>query len=109
MAHIGDYHEDLGWIACHQGKTNDGEVLASGLMPLEELCSRYTAMTGRVVDKQALYFYQVLSVYKCVVICLATSARTAGNKHSHQDILLSWLTAAGYAFVDQLICLLEEA
>ena len=109
LAHIGDYHEDLGWIACHQGKTNDGEVLASGLMPLAELCSRYTAMTGRVVDKQALYFYQVLSVYKCVVICLATSARTAGNKHSHQDILLSWLTAAGYAFVDQLICLLEEA
>lgn len=109
LAHIGDYHEDLGWIACHQGKTSSGEVLASGLMPLSELCARYTEMTGRAVDQKALHFYQVLSVYKCVVICLATSAGTAGNKHSHQDILLSWLTAAGYAFVDQLICLLEEA
>lgn len=109
LAHIGDFHEDLAWIICHKGVTDEGQVMASGLMTPEELCQRYTEMTGREVNQKALHFYRVLSVYKCVVICLATSAQTAGRKHSHQDILLSWLTSAGHAFSAELAALLEES
>lgn len=109
LAHIGDYHEELAWIIGHKGVTPDGQVMASGLMPPEELCERYTAATGRAVNMAHLHFYKVLSLYKCVAICLATSAQTAQRQHSHQDILLSWLTAAGHAFSDELLTLLEEA
>lgn len=108
LAHIGDYHEDLGWIICHKGVTADGQVMASGLMTPDELCQRYTELTGRVVDQDTLFFYRLLSVYKCVAICLATSAQTAGRQHSHQDILLSWLTAGGHAFSAELLSLLKE-
>ena len=107
LAHIGDFHEDLAWIICHKGVTPEGQVMASGLMTPEELCRRYTELTGRDVDQQALYFYRVLSVYKCVVICLATSAKTAGLAHSHQDVLLSWLTSAGHSFSAELLELLK--
>ena len=109
LAHIGDFHEDLAWIICHKGVTEDGQVMASGMMTPEDLCQRYSELTGRQVDESALHFYRVLCVYKCVVICLATSAQTAGKQHSHQDILLSWLTAAGHSFSAELSALLEAA
>ncbi|MDF1690798.1 MAG: phosphotransferase family protein [Zhongshania sp.] len=108
LAHIGDYHEDLAWIICHKGVTEDGQIMASGLMTPEALSERYSAATGRIVDAETLHFYKVLSVYKCVAICLATAAQTAGRKHSHQDVLLSWLTAAGHSFSAELLSLLKE-
>ena len=107
LAHIGDFHEDLAWMATHQGPSEDGTLLASGLMTVEELCNRYTALSGRQVNPETFYFYHVLNVYKCVVICLATSAQTAAKQHSHQDPLLSWLAAAGYSFLAQLQDLLK--
>ncbi|NKI16099.1 phosphotransferase family protein [Spongiibacter sp. KMU-166] len=109
LAHIGDYHEDLAWIICHKGVTAEGEIMASGLLTPEQLCDCYHRATGRRVNPAHLHFYKVLSVYKCVAICLATSAQTAKRQHSHQDILLSWLTAAGHAFSDELLSLLEES
>lgn len=108
LAHIGDYHEDLAWIICHKGVTAQGEVMASGLMTPEALCRKYSELTGRVIDPEALMFYRILSVYKCVAICFATSVQTARRGHSHQDILLSWLASAGHAFSAELLDLMEE-
>ena len=109
LVHIGDHHQDLAWIAIKSwSAVEDGQLLASGLMPLAALCERYEAKTGRRVDARALYFYQVLGLYQCVVICLGTSLRAAHEAHNHQDALLSWLAAAGYAFMSDLIDLLEQ-
>ena len=109
LIHIGDYHEDLAWAAIRSWSTvEDGVLLASSLMPLEELCGQYSEMTGRPVNMNSLYFYQVLGLYKCVAICLATSVNAARNTHNHQDALLSWLAAAGYAFLSDLHALLER-
>ena len=108
LAHIGDYHQDLAWIAIKAwSHVENGVLLASGLMPIDELINRYQAETGRVVDRQTLFFYQVLSVYQCVVICLGTSLRAAHEAHNHQDALLSWLAAAGYVFLSDLADLLD--
>ncbi len=109
LVHIGDYHEDLAWAAIRSWSTvENGTLLASGLMTLDQLCERYSGATGRIVDMKTLYFYQVLGLYKCVVICLATSINAARRAHNHQDILLSWLAAAGYAFLSDLHALLER-
>ena len=109
LVHIGDYHQDLAWIAVKSwSHVEKGELLASGLMSLDELTSHYAADTGRVVDPKTLYFYQVLGLYQCVVICLGTSLRAAHEAHNHQDALLSWLAAAGHAFMADLISLLEQ-
>jgi aminoglycoside phosphotransferase (APT) family kinase protein len=109
LAHIGDYHQDLAWIAIKSWSHFEGQtLLASGLATLEDLCVAYSAATGRVVDAHTLYFYQVLGLYQCIVICLGTSLRAAHESHNHQDALLSWLSAAGYAFMSDLVELLEQ-
>ncbi|MBK8958048.1 MAG: phosphotransferase family protein [Proteobacteria bacterium] len=109
LVHIGDYHQDLAWIGIKSwSHAENGTLLASGLMPMNELCARYTALTGRTVDADTLYFYQVLGLYQCVVICLGTSMRAAHEAHNHQDALLAWLAAAGHAFLADLMALLEQ-
>ena len=109
LIHIGDFHEDLAWAAIKSWSTQEnGTWLASGLMPLEELCKQYTEKSGREVNMDTLYFYQVLGLYKCVAICLATSDNAARHSHNHQDALLSWLGAAGYTFLSDLHALLER-
>jgi aminoglycoside phosphotransferase (APT) family kinase protein len=108
LVHIGDYHQDLAWIAIKSwSPIQDGVLMASGLMPLPELLDAYTAATGRPIDPKTLHFYQVLGLYQCIVICLGTSVRAAHEAHNHQDALLSWLATAGYAFMTDLIELLE--
>ncbi|MGE0487093.1 MAG: phosphotransferase family protein [Gammaproteobacteria bacterium] len=109
LVHVGDYHQDLAWIGITSwSPLVDGVRLASGLMTTTELCERYAAATGRTVDRATLFFYQVLGLYQCAVICLGTSLRAAHEAHNHQDALLSWLAAAGYVFLDDLRALLEE-
>ncbi len=109
LAHIGDYHQDLAWIAIRSwSQVVDGRLLASGLLPVTDLCERYAAATGRVVDLRTFHFYQVLGLYQCALICLGTSLRAAHSAHNHQDALLSWLGAAGYAFMADLADALEQ-
>lgn len=110
LIHIGDFHEDLAWAAIKSWSTvENGVLLASGLMPVDVLCEQYAAATGRNINKDNLYFYQVLGLYKCVAICLATSVNAACYSHNHQDSLLSWLAAAGHSFLSDLAQLLKEA
>lgn len=110
LAHIGDFHEDLAWIALRSWSTEEnGQLLASSLLPFEELCARYAELSGRTVNHQTLHFYQVLALYKCATICLATSAAAARRQHNHQDIVLTWLATAGHSFLNDLHSLLAEA
>jgi aminoglycoside phosphotransferase (APT) family kinase protein len=109
LAHVGDFHQDLAWIAIKSwSHVEDGVLLASGLMSEAELCDRYAKATGRTVDRRSLHFYQVLGLYQCVVICLGTSLRAAHEAHNHQDVLLTWLAAAGHAFLLDLVELMEQ-
>ncbi len=109
LIHIGDFHEDLAWATIKSWSTvENGVGLASGLMPLEQLCEEYSRDSGREVDMKTLYFYQVLGLYKCVAICLATSVNAARHAHNHQDALLSWLATAGYTFLMDLNILLTR-
>jgi len=109
FTHVGDYHEDLAWISLRPwSNTENGTLLASGLFPYDELATRYTAVSGREVNLKTLHFYQVLCLYKCTVICLGSGLRAAHEAHNHQDALMSWLTPAGYVFMNELIDLIEQ-
>ncbi len=109
LAHVGDYHQDLAWIAIRSwSQVEGGRLYASGLLPVEELCERYAAATGRTVDARSFHFYQVLGLYQCALICLGSSLRAAAAAHNHQDALLSWLGAAGYVFLADLADVLER-
>jgi aminoglycoside phosphotransferase (APT) family kinase protein len=109
LAHIGDYHEDLGWAVQRMYSTVvDGERLVTGLMPRDELISGYEAASGRTVSPQSLHYYEVLCAYKSTVATLASSVRAAAARHNHQDVLLSWLASCGYVFASGLCDLIER-
>lgn len=109
LAHIGDFHEDLGWAVQRMYSTvEDGVRLVTGLMPREELLAGYEAASGRTISPTSLHFYEVLCAYKSTVATLGSSVRAAAARHNHQDVLLSWLASCGYVFVSRLCDLIEE-
>jgi len=67
MAHLGDPMEDLGWASMmFWGR----EELAGGLIEREAFYRLYEQKTGHHVDRERLFFYQVLGNAKMAVICL---------------------------------------
>jgi aminoglycoside phosphotransferase (APT) family kinase protein len=67
MAHLGDPMEDLGWASMMFWGRDE---LAGGLMEREAFYQLYESKTGRRVDRERLFFYQVLGNAKMAVICL---------------------------------------
>ncbi|QRI79217.1 MULTISPECIES: phosphotransferase family protein [Rhodococcus] len=110
LAHIGDYHEDLGWIVqrLFAGASQDGEILVCNLLTRDELIRRYEAATGRQVDQQKLTFYEMLAAYKCAVMNLGTGCSAAIRGHNHQDVLLSWMAPVAHTFLGEIARILEQ-
>ncbi|WP_342661461.1 hypothetical protein Rruber_05232 (plasmid) [Rhodococcus ruber] len=110
LAHIGDYHEDLGWIVqrLFAGASQDGELLVCNLLTREELIGRYEAATGRHINPHTLTFYEMLAAYKCAVMNLGTGYAAAIRGHNHQDVLLSWLTPVAHTFLGEIARILER-
>ena len=68
LAHLGDPMEDLGWASM---KFWSGAGLAGGLIEAEDLFHRYESASGVPVDRERIFFYQVLGNVKMAVIALA--------------------------------------
>lgn len=107
LSHIGDHHSDLAWVL-QMGTPIDGKFYYSGLFERDELIARYEKATGRTVNPEALRFYEVLSAFKCFCITKATGLRAARDRHSHQDILLTWMSGVANLFRTDLCRLLGE-
>jgi aminoglycoside phosphotransferase (APT) family kinase protein len=109
LAHVGDYHEDLAWVLQRIfGTSEDDKFFVNGLFERQEFLDRYEQASGRRVDRKTLHFYEVLTAFKCLALCLGTSVKVASNSHNHQDALLTWLAAAGHMFHAELCTLLEK-
>lgn len=109
LARIGDYHEDIGWVLMKIFGTTDGGVFrASDLYEREDFIAAYEAATGRTVNRKTLHFYEVLSSWKCYVIVAASGMSVARAQHNHQDVLLTFLGAAGPLFIADMCRLLNQ-
>ena len=108
-AHLGDFHEDLGWMLQDLYMTHqDGEDLACGLLTREDLIASYEKSSGRSVDHKTLRWYEIYCAFKCYAITLATSIKAARDGANHQDIMLSWMAPAGYRFATTLCTMISE-
>ena len=67
MTHLGDPMEDLGWASMMFWGRGD---IAAGLLEREEFYRLYEEKTGRAIDRERLFFYQVLGNAKMATICL---------------------------------------
>lgn len=111
LAHIGDFHEDLGWIMqrLFAGEADeDGEVMICNLLRRDELISLYEKATGRVVNPRTLAFYEILSAFKCAAMNLGTGAGIALRGNNHQDVVLSYLSSVGHVFSSEMARLLKQ-
>lgn len=108
-AHLGDHHEDLGWMLQSLYMTHqDGRDLVCGLLERHELIEAYEQASGRTVDPATLRWYEIYNAYKCVAITLATSVKAAQDGANHQDVMLSWLGPCGYRFTTELCTMLAD-
>jgi aminoglycoside phosphotransferase (APT) family kinase protein len=104
LAHIGDHHEDLAYIASDILGSPDerGGMLVCGLLPRDEFFARYRELSGLPVDPERLFYFQVLNHYKMVVIAVATGLRTAHGRRTHLDAMMNLLGGFGYIALSNL-------
>jgi aminoglycoside phosphotransferase (APT) family kinase protein len=109
LAHLGDPHEDLGFLLMPSlGTTEEGKFLVCGLMEREHFLQEYERRSGLMLDYSTLKFYEVLANFKVMVLCLATMAKAVLFKHNHQDALASWVVAAGHLYHSELCRIMIE-
>jgi aminoglycoside phosphotransferase (APT) family kinase protein len=65
LTHLGDAHEDLGWVT---QPLRTGEHLITGAWEREDLLAHYEHLTGVEVDRASVRWWNVLACYKTVVM-----------------------------------------
>lgn len=65
LAHLGDPHEDLGWVT---QPLRTREHYVAGRWERSELLGHYEQVTGRTVDPDAVAWWNVMSCYKTAVM-----------------------------------------
>lgn len=109
LARIGDFHEDIAWVLMQIfGTWEDGVFRANDLFGREEFISVYESRSGRTINRTTLHYYEVLSSYKCYIICAANGLAAARSQHNHQDVLLTFLGAASPMFAGDMVRLLAQ-
>ncbi len=110
LAYLGDYHDDLAWasLALFGCPDEQGALLASSLLPVEEFLQQYEHVSGNPVDPERLRYYQVFSYYKISVIAVATSLRVAHGRRTHLDAMMNFAAGLGYVGISELNRLLDR-
>ena len=79
-AHLGDPHEDLGWVCMAQFRLGNCE---SGFFPRDELIGRYQAHVDFTVDPASVKFWEVFSTVKTMgIMATGISAFVEGTMSS---------------------------
>jgi aminoglycoside phosphotransferase (APT) family kinase protein len=105
LVHLGDPHEDLGWMC--QRTFRPGTPLICTLIPREELYQRYERGTGIEVQPKLVHFYEVLGLFKFYVIDVG--AERCFEDGLHNDLRLPSMAAQGPRLLLQLEKLIAEA
>ena len=109
LAYIGDFHDDLSWVIQRVfGTITDGVFRAGDLFEREEFLTAYEQASGRTINRDILHFYEVFAAYKCYLFAGVSGLRVAKAVHTHQDVLLTFLAAAGALFKSEMCQLLKE-
>ncbi len=104
LAHLGDPHEDLGWVTNRlfsvRGRTP--ERLVCGLFTRDEFFERYEKASGREIDRERVRYYEIFNNYKLAVMCQATTLRIARGKNTHLAASMSLIHAFSITYVTEL-------
>ena len=91
------------------GWDDSGGFLVCGLMSRAEFLEQYEKLSGRrVIDPEALRYYEVMSAWKCAVMNLGPAIRAPLAGNNHQDLLLTWLATAAGVFLQDIVALVRR-
>ena len=109
LGYLGDRHGDLGWVVTDLYMTyEDGKPYHCGLFEsTDALVEAYEAAGGLPIDRGTLHWHKMFCTWKQLILSLGCAIR-AGDGQSHQDVLLSWLSAGGYTLSESLRRMLEK-
>lgn len=104
LGHLGDPHEDLGWVVNRLFAMRDerGRRLCCGLLEREPLIERYEQGAGWKVDTKRLRFYEIFNNLKLAVITHTTGLRIARGKATHLAASMNLIHAFGHRYVTEL-------
>lgn len=88
LSRFGDRHEDLGWTlsSINGACDDDGTWLVCGLEPRPSFLERYEQRVGLPVDAERVFFYELFSELKVVVIALGIGPRNAASRLAHAHL-----------------------
>jgi aminoglycoside phosphotransferase (APT) family kinase protein len=88
LARFGDRHEDLGWIlsSINAGRDDDGSRLVCGLAPRQTFLERYEKIVGLAIDPERIFYYELFSELKVVVIALGIGPKNAATRQAHAHL-----------------------
>lgn len=111
LAYLGDFHDDLAWasLPIFGGADEQGRLLASSLLSMEEFIDQYQRHSGFRVEPKKLFYFQVFSYYKIAVIAAATSVRVAHGRKTHLDAMMNLASGLGYVGISELNRMLDRA
>ena len=111
LGHLGDRHEDIAYAAlptfghfAEDGKT----FLIGSFLSEKDYYAAYEKASGMTIIPAVINYYNIMSIYKLVTICLATMYRIATCGKTHQDIMVTWLIGVSYPLLELLRTRMEE-
>jgi aminoglycoside phosphotransferase (APT) family kinase protein len=109
LGYVGDRHGDLAWVLSDLYVTREnGKPYHCGLFESDDaLVDAYLAAGGLPIDRKTLAWHKIFCTWKQLVLSLGCALR-AGDGLTHQDVLLTWLSACGYTLSESLRRLLEQ-
>ncbi|MEZ5748985.1 MAG: phosphotransferase family protein [Caenibius sp.] len=110
LGYLGDRHADLAWVLTDLYQTyEDGKPFHCGLFEsTDAFVDAYEAAGGLPIDRRKLAWHKLFCTWKQYILSLGCALR-AGDGLTHQDVLLSWLSAGGYPIAESLRLQLEAA
>ena len=94
LVHVGDPHEDLGWMCVRAWRFGKDTLPAGGLSTREAFYAAYARASGRRVDPQRVFYWEVLGNLRWALIALGQAGRhLSGQELSIELASLGRVTA----------------
>lgn len=86
FAHVGDPHEELGYLCMRDWRFGIGHLRMSGISEREPFLRAYEQFSGRTVDRAAVDYWEFLGNVRWGVICLSQANRHLSGKEPSVEL-----------------------
>lgn len=86
FAHIGDPHEEIGYVCMRDWRFGNGHLRMGGLSDRERLITAYEQASGFTVNRQAADWWELIGNVRWGIICMSQAQRHLSGKESSVEL-----------------------